>query len=62
MNEILQFAISEGKVKEYFGSYLIYPRRFSTSIMLEKLLQSLSEDFVFFKIMDVIRADKKVEK
>lgn len=62
MNELLKFAISEGKAKEYYGSYIIYPRRFSTSITLEKLLQSLSDDFVFFRIMDAIRADKKVEQ
>jgi hypothetical protein len=60
MTQELQWAIDEGKVKEYHGSYIIYPRRFSTSTMLEKLLQGLSAEFDFFKIMDTIRADKKI--
>lgn len=59
MTQELQWAIDEGKAKEYYGSYLIYPRRFSTSAMLEKLLQGLSAEFDFFRIMDAIRADKK---
>ena len=52
-------AIKQGKMKEYYGCYIIYPRRFSNYITMEKILAELKTDYDFYKIMDCIKAIPK---
>lgn len=60
MNKLLKDAIKEGKAKEYYGSILIYPRRFMNSMVLDALLVTLKNDYEFYKIMDCIKAIPKL--
>ena len=60
MNELLQNAIKERKAKEYYGSILIYPRRFMNTMVLDALLTTLKNDYEFYKIMDCIKAIPKL--
>ncbi len=59
MNQLLQNAIDNKQVKEYYGSFLIYPRRFLNSMVLDVLLVSLKKDYDFFNIMGTIKAMPK---
>ena len=60
MNKLLQYAISERKAKEYYGSILIYPKKFMNSMVLDALLVTLKDDYEFYKIMDCIKAMPKI--
>ena len=60
MKELLQDAIKEGKAKKYYGSILIYPRKFMNSMVLDALLVTLKDDYEFYKIMDCIKAVPKL--
>ena len=62
MNELLQDAINKGKAKEYYGSILIYPRKFMNSMVLDALLVTLKNDYEFYKIMDCIKAIPKIKE
>lgn len=62
MNKLLENAIKEGKAKEYYGSILIYPRKFMNSMMLDALLVTLKNDYEFYKIMDCIKAIPKLKE
>ena len=62
MNKLLQDAISDGKAKEYYGSILIYPRKFMNSMVLDALLVTLKDDYEFYKIMDCIKAIPKIKE
>ena len=59
MNQLLQNAIDNKQVKEYYGSLLIYPKRFLNSMVLNALLISLKNDYDFFNIMGTIKAMPK---
>ena len=59
MNQLLQNAIDNKQVKEYYGSLLIYPKRFLNSMVLDALLVSLKNDYDFFNIMGTIKAMPK---
>jgi hypothetical protein len=60
MNNLLQMAITNGQAKEYYGSYLIYPRKFMNSMVLDALLQSMNNDYNFYNIMGTIKAMPKI--
>lgn len=62
MNKLLQNAINEEKAKEYYGSILIYPRKFTNSMLLDALLVTLKNDYEFYKIMDCIKAMPKIKE
>lgn len=47
------------QAKEYYGSFLIYPKRFLNSMVLDALLVSLKNDYDFFNIMGTIKAMPK---
>ena len=59
MNKLLQNAIDNKQAIEYYGSYLIYPRRFLNSMVFDALLVSLKNDYDFFNIMGTIKAMPK---
>jgi hypothetical protein len=59
MITLLQNAIENKQAKEFYGAYIIYPRRFSNMNVLDALLISLKTEYNFFKIMDSIKAIKK---
>ena len=59
MNNLLQNAINEGKAKNYYGSILIYPKKFMNSMVLDALLATLKNDYEFYKIMDCIKVIPK---
>lgn len=59
MSKLLQLAIENNQAKEYYGSFLIYPRRFMNSMVFDALLQELSKDFNFYNIMGTIKAMHK---
>jgi len=59
MNQFLQKAIKEGKAKEYYGAFLIYPRKFLESWFLDRLLLELKQDHEFVNIMGTIKAIPK---
>ena len=59
MNNLLQMAIDNNQAKEYYGSYLIYPKRFMNSMVLNALLISLNKEYKFFNIMGIIKAVKQ---
>ena len=59
MNQLLQNAIDNKQAKEYYGSFLIYPKRFLNSMVLDALLVSLKNDYDFFNIMGTIKAMPK---
>jgi len=52
-------AIDNGQVKEYYGSYLIYPHKFMNSMVLNALLQSMNTEYNFYNIMGTIKAMPK---
>ena len=58
-NKLLLMAIANGQAKEYYGSYLIYPRKFMNSMVLDALLQSLNSTHDFVNIMGTIKAMPK---
>jgi hypothetical protein len=60
MNNLLQMAITNGQAKEYYGSYLIYPRKFMNSMVLDALLQFMNNDYNFYNIMGTIKAMPKI--
>lgn len=60
MNKLLQDAINKGMAKEYYGSILIYPKKFMNSVVLDTLLVALKNDYEFYKIMDCIKAIPKL--
>lgn len=62
MNKLLQNAINEEKAKEYYGSILIYPKKFMNSMALDALLVALKNDYEFYKIMDCIKAMPKIKE
>lgn len=57
--ELIKLAIKNNQAKEYYGSYLIYPRRFMNSKVLNALLVSLNKDYTFCNIMGTIKAIPK---
>jgi len=59
MNELLTKAIENKQAKNYYGSVIIYPRRFSNMYLLDMLLNTLKNDYNFYKIFDTIKAVKK---
>lgn len=61
-NKLLQMAIENGQAKEYYGSYLIYPRQFLNSMVLDALLQSLNSTHNFYNIMGTIKAMPKLNQ
>ena len=60
VNRLLQNAIDQGRAKEYYGSILIYPRKFMNSMVLDALLATLKNDYELYKIMDCIKAVPKL--
>ena len=58
-NDFLSMAIANGQAKEYYGSYLIYPRQFMNSMILDALLQSMNRAYDFVNIMGTIKAMPK---
>ena len=62
MNKLLQDAIDKKKAKEYYGSILIYPKKFMNSMVLDALLVTLKDDYEFYKIMDCIKAMPKIKE
>lgn len=59
MNAI-EDAIQKGYAKEYYGAYIIYPRKIMSTYYLNKLLVDLKNEYDFFQIFDSIKAVKKV--
>jgi hypothetical protein len=59
MNKLLDMAIKDGKAKEYYGAYIIYPKLFMSDYVLNALLGSMKNDYDFYHIMDAIKAVKK---
>lgn len=59
MNKLLNLAIKNKQAKEYYNSYLIYPKKFLNSFTLEMLLASLKDSFNFYNIMGTIKAIPK---
>lgn len=59
MNKLLNLAIENNQAKEYYNSYLIYPKRFLNSFTLDMLLASLKDSFNFYNIMGTIKAMPK---
>lgn len=59
MNKLLNLAIENKQAKEYYGNYLIYPKRFLNSFTLDMLLASLKDHFNFYNIMGTIKAMPK---
>ena len=57
---MIEDAIQKGYAKEYYGAYIIYPRRIMNTMYLEKLLDALKNEYDFFRIFDTIKAVKKV--
>lgn len=57
---MIEDAIKKGYAKEYYGAYIIYPRRIMNTMYLEKLLDALKNEYDFFRIFDTIKAVKKV--
>jgi hypothetical protein len=58
-NKLLAMAIKNKQAKEYYGSYLIYPRRFTNSSVFDALLLSLQDTYNFYNIMGTIKAMPK---
>ena len=58
-NKLLLMAIENNQAKEYYGSYLIYPKRFMSSMVLDALLHSLNSTHNFYNIMGTIKAMPK---
>ena len=56
---MIEDAISKGYAKEYYGAYIIYPRRIMNTMYLDKLLVTLKNEYDFFQIFDSIKAVKK---
>lgn len=57
---LLQMAINNGQAKIYYDSmYLIYPRKFMNSTVLDALLESMNSDYNFYNIMGTIKAIPK---
>lgn len=51
-NKILEYAISTNKAVKYSnGSIVIYPKRFTSSLLLEALLQTLDHNYKLYKVM-----------
>jgi len=59
---MIEDAIKKGYAKEYYGAYIIYPRRIMNTYYLNKLLLTLKEEYDFFQIFDSIKAIKKVSE
>lgn len=60
MNKYLNEAINKGYAKEYYKSYLIYPKKFMNSFLLNILLKTMENDgYKFYRIMDTIKAIKE---
>lgn len=58
--ELIKICIQKEQIKEYYGSYLIYPKRFTNSFILNKILLELKENgYKFYAIMNVIKAIKE---
>lgn len=55
-NKLLDMAIENNQSKEYYGCYIIYPRRFMNTMVLDALLASMNDTYNFYKIMDSIKA------
>lgn len=60
--ELLNNAIKNGYVKEYYSGYLIYPQKCMNTFTLDALLHSLKNEFDFIKISNTIQAIPKVTK
>lgn len=58
--EVVKMCIENEQIKEYYGGYLIYPKRFMNSITMNKALTELKNNgYKFYRIMDVIKAIKE---
>lgn len=58
--EVVKMCIENEQIKEYYGSYLIYPKRFMNSMVMNKVLTELKNNgYKFYRIMDVIKAIKE---
>ena len=57
---MIEDAVQKGYAKEYYGAYIIYPRRITSTMYLDKLLDTLKSEYDFFQIFDSIKAVKKV--
>ena len=58
--EVVKTCIENEQIKEYYGSYLIYPKRFMNSMVMNKVLTELKNNgYKFYRIMDVIKAIKE---
>lgn len=59
MSKLLEQAISNNQAKEYYGAYLIYPRRFMNSSVLDALLAEVKDEYELYNIMGTIKAMRK---
>ena len=59
---MIEDAIQKGYAKEYYGAYIIYPRRIMNTYYLNKLLLTLKNEYDFFQIFYSIKAIKKVSQ
>ena len=58
---LLQMAIENNQAKEYYGSILIYPKKFMNDFVLNALLHNLKNEYEFINIMGTIKAMPKRE-